>query len=77
MFARQMIVGEEHPACRHHVFSVMHLHGRLIGYNGRDQFSIGRGSGVRIDHREKVIAFLSRSPVQANMKWPSELFSCP
>jgi hypothetical protein len=36
----------------------MNLHGRLIGYNRRDQFSIGRGSGVRIDHSEKIIAFV-------------------
>src|SRR5580704_3565103 len=51
-----MIVSEEHPACRHGVFRVMHALGSLIRCEGRHEVSIPWGGWIGVNHCEKVVA---------------------
>jgi hypothetical protein len=52
-----MIVSEEHPACRHGVFRVMHALGSLIRCKGRHEVSIRWGGWISVNHCEKVVAY--------------------
>ncbi len=52
--SRLVIIGEKHSARRHHIFSVMNLHGLLIGHERRLKFPVCWRRGVAINDRQKI-----------------------